>query len=756
MENPEITLSEYWRIIRKRKMTIVFVFVSVMISTAIFTKLQTPVYQAALELKIEKQLPVIPTLTPQASLLRSGKTINLSTEMRLIKSLPVMRKVVERMEVLPADSESREKRIHALSLSYQNRVSVNQIGDTDIISISVTSSNPEKVALMTTAIADVYVVENTEGRKRQSKAVIEYINRQLASYQKQITIEEERLQKFKQNEKVFEVTEDVKAVLDRLTIEGSFEFESEMLQIENNLKALDAVFKDRRDEGGFSEILNSEALVENFIFTGLKRRLLELEFERFLLLIDYTEKHPDVIGQDQVINEVKNKIVEMLKGFSKDSISVDMEADLALIIKDLFLKNRKEVLFRIVNRFYGDSGSLSSDQLRYVSLKRNIERLLEAHDKLSKQREDALLSLAKVIDDVVTVVSPANVPSKPIKPNVMVNYVVSSAVGLLLGIIICFVKESIDSSVSTISDVEEELKLSILGVIPHMKKEEVLIGKEDDYDVKDKKLLYQKLRLVTVMDPKSWPAESLKMLRTNLVQLMKTKNLKTILFTSSDKQEGKSTIVTNMALAMAQLGKKTVLVGSNMRRPTSYKIFGLERDPGLSDILMGNVSWKEAINTSVDVLCGGLSIDHLLHIPGLDNLKVITCGQAVDNISELINSEAYDKLLKELKEYFDVVIVDCSPVMAVPDAITLCDKVDGVVLVYKVGHTAKDVLNRAKLNLLKANANLLGIVLNDIKTEAQVGYSAYYYRYYSETDEKNRKELKKKKWKRPLDFKSKV
>ncbi len=753
MENPEITLSEYWRIIRKRKMTIVFVFVAVMVSTVIFTRLQRPIYQASLELKIEKPASMITMTTSSQPVTISAKGNSLATEMRLIKSLPVMRKVVERMEILPADPEKREKRVHALSLRYQQQVHVSQIGDTNILKIQVTADDPQKVALMASAIADVYIVENVEGRKKQSLAVIKYIDHQLASYQKQLAEEEEKLQKFKQNEKVFEVTEAIKQVLDRMTIEGTFEFETRMLKIDEELKKVDALLRQRPTQE-ITRLLTDEAFKDNYIFTGLKRRLLELEFEKFLLLIDYTEKHPAVIAQDERIDEVKSKIVSMLKSFSRVPINADMEEDLALVIKRLFLETQKEVLYRIVNRFYGDSGSLSTNQLKYVNLTRNIERLLEAYNNLLKQKEDVQLNLAKVIDDVVTVVSPPNVPTRPIKPNATMNYMVSSAVGLLLGIIVCFVKESVDSSVSTISDVEEELKLSILGVIPHMRKEEVLIGKEEDYDEKDKKLLYQKLRLVTIYDPKSWPAESLKMLRTNLCQLMKQKGYQSILFTSSDKQEGKSTIVTNLALAMAQLGKKTILVGSNMRRPTSYKIFGLEREPGLSDILMGNVSWKEAVNSSVDILCGGLSVDHLLHIPGIDNLKVITCGQAVDNVSELINSEAYDRLLKELKERFDVIIVDCSPVMAVPDAITLSDKVDGVVLVYKVGHTAKDVLNRAKLNLLKANANLLGIVLNDIKTEAQVGYSAYYYRYYSETDEKKRKELRARRWKSPLEFKS--
>jgi len=496
-----------------------------------------------------------------------------------------------------------------------------------------------------------------------------------------------------------------------------------------------------------------KALSENYIFVGLKRRLLELEFKRFLLLIDYTEKHPAVLGQDGVISEVKNKIVDMIKNFSDVDFTPDIEADLALVIKKLFLETRKEVLFRIINKFYEDSGSLSSNQLEYVGLKRNIDRLLNSYDGLSVQKDEVNFNLAKVIDDVVTVVSPANPPKRPIKPNFAINLLVSCAVGLLLGVMGCFIQESVDSSVSTVADVEQDLKLSILGIIPFMKKEDLLSGIEERADQKDKQLLLQQAKLVTVTNPKSWSAESYKMLRSNLSQLMKTKNFKTFLFTSSDKQEGKSTTITNIAMSMAQLGKKTILIGANMRRPSAFRTFGLSREPGLSDILMGNIKWQEAIKTSSDILIGGYDIDNLLQMPGLDNFHIITAGRSVDNVSELLSSKAFDHLLSDLKNNFDIVFVDCSPVMAVPDAVTMSDRVDGVVLVYMVGKTSKDVLKRAKTHLLNARANVLGIVLNNIRTEAQVGYTGFTYRYYGENTDKP--ETLVEKWKRQFQKESK-
>jgi len=751
MENYEVTLAEYWRIIRKRQWTILIVVILVVVSTWIFTQTQTPVYESVLELKIERRQPVV-ALAPSDQGGAVGVPLdagNLATDIRLITSLPVMKKVVEKMEVLPADPEAREKALHMFALDYRNRVTVAQISDTNILSIRTRFSDSKKAALMATAIADVYSIENVNGRKKQTESLIDYMDKQLEEYRKQLAEQENKLQKFKQNEKVFEVTPRIKDTLDRMTIDGTFEFESEMLKVDSELNALQLA--DDGTQGVFEKMTN-EDMSDNYIFIGLKRRLLELEFERFLLLIDYTEKHPAVVEQDKVTSEVKNKIVKMLKDHFNNPVTPEIESNLAVAIKKLFLEIRKEVLYRIVNKFYGDSGSLSSNQVGYLSLKRNIDRLASSYDVLVEQRDAARLNLAKVIDDVVMVVSPAEPPQRPVKPNAKINFMVSCAVGLLLGLIAGFIKESIDSSVGTIHDVEKELNLPILGIIPHIGREYILTRVDEGEEGVDKKTALQRARLVTITNPKSWPAESYKMLRSNLVQLMKTKNLKTILFSSSDMQEGKSTTVSNIAVSMAQLGKKTILVGANMRRPTDYKIFGLDREPGLSDILMGNISWKEAMNTSSDILIGGLAVDDLLQMPGIDNLHVITAGHAVDNISELLNSKAFDHLLTELKANFDVVIIDCSPVMAVPDAVTMCDRVDGVALVYQVGHTPKDVLKMAKSHLITARANLLGVILNDIKTEAQVGYSAFSYRYYGEKPEKTENLLDK--WKKQFQKES--
>jgi succinoglycan biosynthesis transport protein ExoP len=183
MENYELTLSEYWRIMRKRQHTIALIFALVMLSTIIFTKLQTPIYEAVLELKIERHQPILAvSATGQGSAVpveAGAESDNLTTDIQLITSLPILKRVAEKMEVLPVDPDEREKTLHVFALKYRDYVSVDQIHGTDILNISTRSSDPKKAALMATAIADVYGVENINGRKKQNKALIDYIDQQL-------------------------------------------------------------------------------------------------------------------------------------------------------------------------------------------------------------------------------------------------------------------------------------------------------------------------------------------------------------------------------------------------------------------------------------------------------------------------------------------------------------------------------------------------------------------------------------------------
>lgn len=648
MEEQEITLSDYGRILLKRKWILILTFCVVFGSTYVYTKLETPIYRASIEVKVQRKGPVEPTL---ASILLPIH--DLAAEIQLIRSLPIIQKAIEKVEPLPSNPVVREQVLSSAARSYQRSLKIKQIEDTNIINIQTVSDNPEKAAMFANALVDVFKGDGIESIKRkQAKVVLDYTESKIAEFKSRIQEGERELLKFEQNERALIVTPDVKKILDRMTVERTFEFESEMFKIQTELRTLQDVIDERINKGG-ETLFSDDVFSDNLIFTGLKRRLLELEFQRFLLLIDYTDDHPDVISQDNTIESVKDKMVFMVMDYKNVAANSSLIKDATFMVDMLFLKVKQEVLFRIVNKFYNESGSLSPDQLRYQELKRGVDKTIDLYNQFLDKKEEADLLVATELSDI-SVVSPAVVPRKPIKPNARVNYMVGVVIGFLLGVIMAFITEGLDTSVGTIEDVEKIIGYPILGIIPKLRDDYISVNIDDPGGGADE--------LFKLFNPKSPSSESFMTLRTNLLHIMDTEEKKTILFTSPDQREGKTTTAMNVAISMAQAGRKTIFVEANLRNPAAYKFFGLPKGPGLTDVLIGRKTWQDSLKSSTDILMGKMGVDNLLEIPGIDNLSLITSGETVLNPSVILDSKTLGELFSDLRNNFDVVIVDCASV----------------------------------------------------------------------------------------------
>lgn len=211
-------------------------------------------------------------------------------------------------------------------------------------------------------------------------------------------------------------------------------------------------------------------------------------------------------------------------------------------------------------------------------------------------------------------------------------------------------------------------------------------------------------------EPKSVAAEAYKTLRTNIQYSAYSENLKTLLVTSSNPQEGKSVTAGNLAISFAQDNKKVILIDCDLRRPIMHKKFNLSNECGLTELLLRRKEVKNCIQTYSE------------------NLDIITSGNIPPNPSELLGSDNMKKLLAELKERYDYVIIDTPPVLAVADAQVLAAQTDGVVFVVKAASTKKEEIVQAKANLDKVNAPIVGSVLNAIEDKK----NGYNYEYYGE------------------------
>jgi Mrp family chromosome partitioning ATPase len=277
----------------------------------------------------------------------------------------------------------------------------------------------------------------------------------------------------------------------------------------------------------------------------------------------------------------------------------------------------------------------------------------------------------------------------------------------------------------------------VLGIIPHIDPRETmqrLIERRPGLAQVDAEALQSHALLITHFDPKSPVAEAYRTLRTHIQFARQDRGGgKVLVVTSPTLQEGKTTTIVNLALTMAQSGQKTLLVGGNMRRPSIYRFFGIEREPGLSDILVGNARWRDCIRTVADILMGRFEMEDIMAAPGLDNLHIIEAGPIPANPSELLSTEAMTTFLREVSAEYDIVLIDTPPVLPVTDSAIVAGKADGVLLVYQAGKVGRLVLKRAKAHLESTRAKVWGVVLNDVQTEVSgYTYTHYYTHYYGE------------------------
>ena len=284
---------------------------------------------------------------------------------------------------------------------------------------------------------------------------------------------------------------------------------------------------------------------------------------------------------------------------------------------------------------------------------------------------------------------PAVEPERPIKPRKKLNTLLASVVGAMLAVGVSFLIEYLDDTIRTPEDVRRTLGLSTLSSIAPLP-----AGADGG--------------LIAVSQPRSPTSEGFRALRTQL-QIATDKPLRAVLVTSPNPLEGKSTIVANLGVVMAQAGRSVIVVDSDMRRPVLHEMFGLPNAQGLSTALSGD----------------GIGLGEYLQATRVENLRVLTSGPLPPNPSELLGSPRMEELIQQLKSGADVVLFDSPAALPVTDAALLAKKVDGVLLVVESGVTRRGTAQEAVEGFTKVGANLVGVVLNRFSPGAAAGY--YYY-----------------------------
>lgn len=711
MGHYELNILDYWLIVKKRKYLILLTAVLVLcLSLALsYFLLAAPIYEASARAKFERSTTMTDIFLQSVTYYGYN---DLQTQPEVIKSYTVIEEVAKSLGVVPGNaSEEVQKSKEYVSkvISLRDRVSAESEPDSAILNIVAQAPDPDQAAQLANAVATAYREENIRARNRTVMESLIFIESQLAELEKKLGKAEDELRQFKEQEGQVFLNEEAKMALRSFT---SLELDyNRITRMKEETANQVKILRERgRSHSNAGRIFDQTA---NSVVSSLNTRLVDLLQNRTTLLIAYTPDHPKVQLVERKIRNVK---LEMLK---------------ALVSKLKSLSSQEEVLQGQIDQYRERYLNFPRSAIQLTRLEREVNVSAELLAKLKVKHQEILIKSAERIEEV-TLITPAVPSDMPINAQSMhMNALVGALMGVFLGVALAFTRESFDTSIGTIEGVEEFLKVPVLGVIPQFNDKHMRESAAKVLPAKTASSVIEMFsRLPCLVDPKSVLSENLRSLRTNLHFAKTDRDIKSMVFTSAGLGEGKSTTVINLAVAMAQDGQKVLLVDADLRVPIIHKRLGLRREPGLTEALTGARGWKNSVQGVSDIMLGELGVDQVMNLPGLDNLHVLPSGANPGNPGEIINLDKVSKLIQDMQQHYDMVLIDTPPILPVTDAVTISSCADGTILVYQVGRIGRSALRRVKFLLEHAQSNVMGVVLTNVRAEVapEYGYLDYVYR----------------------------
>jgi len=703
MAQYDVNLRDYWRIIRKRKSVIAVIAVAIVVFSYGFAKIKEPgpLFKASSAIKIETR-----------SKMAGGYWIppeDITTHAYSVTSYPVLLMAAKAMRDIPQSVDIDEafgnESYLAVLQDFKANITGKQEPGTNIINITAIDNKPKRAAAMANKVAEAYQNYDIDQGNKKIEETQRFVEQQMKSTLQELKQAEMKLRQFKEEHAIYSIDSQTKELLKRLSEvrKNQDATVEERKWIEKLLSMYDQESSESYD--AIAELIFPGGK-EDTLFPFLQQRFESLRLEKREQLLRFTPEHPQVKATEGNIR-----------------IVID-EAGKQLLTRREHLIKQEEKLAEREQELMIQSNRLPENSQELAKRRRKVDLNDKLYSQLQEKHQNLLIQASGTMADV-SLVKRAIVPSRPHNiPSKLLIVFTGLILGLIIGFVSAFGLEAFDTSMGTIEDLEGLLNVSVLGVIPSM----FLERKEGRPDAEAE--ADENADLIVHFDPQSLAAEAFRTLRTNIQFLRLEKKIKSFIVTSSYLQEGKTLNCVNLAVSLAQNGEKVLLVEADLRRSVIHKVFGLSREPGLTDYVMDNCGIEDVTNTIADFMVGGLEIDDVLKTPGLDNLHVVTAGTKPQNPSEILNSEQFKTFIEKVYPDYDFILIDVPPALPVADASQVATLVDGVVLVYTAGRIARSVLKRAKDMLEAVHANVVGVILNSVRPEIGPEYLKYHSKYY--------------------------
>lgn len=754
-------LREIWRKVRKRKLLILTIVVVVTTIVTIESFRNKSYYQAVAKIAFDQNKS---EMKLGDLVLTSNDNERINTDLLMIKTYPLLEDVVVMLRLdqnpkfLSAGRRSVSESIQSIITSFGSKVersrsslptidpimvesmdsgqrtpqetarlapfvqmlmaalNVQKVANTRAIDVNFSHTDPEIASSVANGVARVFIEYSYRNKTDSFNTSANWLDRTTRSLQAQVQQAEQSLSNYSVSHNLFGNSEKNSLAGDKLANAYSQAQRAETDRIlkqsiyeevrKGRLAQLPEAFTDERS-GQMRTDLNS-----------LQLKLAEINAR-------YGPENPRVLETRRQIEELQIMIAE-----SGKTLAERLRADYERAVREESLI--KESLAKAKN----DAIQQNQDIIQFNILKQNVDTAKSLYDDFLQKTNQVNIQRSEQIKDL-RIIDPARTPTEPIGPHRLRSIFLGFMVSLGIGIGLAMLIEYLDNSVKNIDDVLRATQLPTLAVIPSMNTQSlrssqpgrrqlnVRIDSDKKYRVGNGTVitniggivprgLQPKGNQLATLDALSSVVEAYRMLRTSLLLSTAGKPPRTILLTSSQPGEGKTTTAINTAISMAQLGSSVLLIDADMRRPTIHKTFKLNHVRGLSTYLAGNGD-----------------IDNLITRLPMPNLSVLTAGPIPPNPAELISSERMREMLRILSARYDHIIIDSPPLITVTDPVILSTMVDGSMLVVQSGRSTKELIRRARQELAGVNARVFGVILNNVDIMRD-GYDEYYYhRYYS-------------------------
>jgi len=720
-DEKEVSVRDYWKIIRKRQWSIIAFFLIVLVTTAVWTFTMRPIYRGTTTIQINKENPQIVDFKEMFAVNTMDRDYY-QTQYKLLESRKLVRRVMhllnlsEHPEFLPQPQSPFQKwksnisdffsshfrssrkdlsdnsRETLLTNRFLDKVEIEPIRNTRLVQIHFDSHYPDLSQKVSNTLAKEYIQQNLEARLIATEQAKEWLTKQLDVLKAKVERADEALQAFASRHDIISLEEKENITIQRLT-----ELNEALTKAESDRIAKEALHKQARNRNFDSLPL----ILENKLIQDLKEASIQLDAEYMRLSRTFKPDYPEMVRlknqMDTIRKRIDSEVGQIVAGIKNDyESSLRRES----LLRDSFERQKTKAM------------EMKQKAIQYNILKREADTNKQLYNALLQRMKEAGVS-AGITACNIQVVDKAEFPTRPFKPNAPLNLLLAIVVGLFFSVGLAFFLEYLDNTVKTPEDVEQLVHLPSFGMIPEISYERRRqLDQGAPYPVE----------LITSGHSKSMLSEAYRNVRTSILLSFSEKPPNKIAISSPNPAEGKTTTVTNTAIALSQTGARVLIIDSDMRKPRVHTIFGEKNGTGLSSFLSGNTKLTSIIMRS--------DIPNLFYIPS---------GPIPPNPSELLGSKLFRTMVQFLGEKFDHIVLDSPPVLGFADSIILSTFVDGIILVVQGGKTPLETLQRSRDALLQVNAKILGVVINRVDIgRSDYGYYYYRYQYYYGKDGKKK------------------